>query len=313
MIHVLGLIGWALIAGVAYLLFLLVFGLAAAGVLRLGQRLGLLKDPGRRGPGTEAGTRTASRIQARMKQMARPTLLLTPTKEPVFSKLGGRPELASDLGWPAVDGAPRSFVAQIDLRELGDAGRPDWLPAEGRIYAFKDSTGFGRADDTTVLFSSGPPGPEVDPPPALGSKHRFGERRARFLPMISFPSLDWLAIDLATLELTDADLDDLANAPNEPFGDELQHRIGGYPAEVQDGQMQVECEFLARGLSRNYREPVPEAIARAARQWRLLLQIDSDPELGMNWGDSGRLYVFIKEKHARVGDFSKTVSLWQTY
>ncbi|MFN9848749.1 MAG: DUF1963 domain-containing protein, partial [Alphaproteobacteria bacterium] len=78
-------------------------------------------------------------------------------------------------------------------------------------------------------------------------------------------------------------------------------------------QMQIECEYLWRGQTRDYREDVPETIRVAARQWRLLLHIDSDPALNMNWWDGGRLYVFIRTRDARRGDFSKIVTITQTY
>jgi uncharacterized protein YwqG len=76
--------------------------------------------------------------------------------------------------------------------------------------------------------------------------------------------------------------------------------------------MGLECEYLARGLQPEYRDPPPN-ILRASKTWRLLLQIDSDPALKMNWGDAGRLYVFIRQKHAEAGDFSKTVTLSQSH
>lgn len=64
---------------------------------------------------------------------------------------------------------------------------------------------------------------------------------------------------------------------------------------------------------RDYRQPVPETIRVASRQWCLLLQIDSDPALKMNWWDGGRLYVFIRARDAKRGDFSKIVTVTQTH
>jgi uncharacterized protein YwqG len=260
----------------------------------------------------EAEGSEGAKVWRRMKSMAKPALLLVEATAPGFSKMGGRPDLPAGVEWPRTE-TPRAFVCQIDLVETSSPDKPDWLPETGRLYVFKDSEGFGRREDTMVLFSDQEPAFEAMPPSELDRKHRFSERRVAFDPIRSFPSLDWLNADVQSLDLSDVDLDFLADAPTAKLDKGPLHQVGGYPAEIQDGQMQVECEFLARGLTLDYREPVPEAIARASKQWRLLLQIDSDPVLGMNWGDGGRLYVFIKEKHARAGDFAKTVSLWQTY
>jgi uncharacterized protein YwqG len=249
-----------------------------------------------------------------MKRLARPTLLLTPSKAPGFSKLGGEPELPEGIGWPVSEGRTSAFLVQLDLAEVRAAGGPEWLPETGALYAFNDDERYGFRDHVQVLFSSDPASRGLTPAPSdLAAKHRFGERRVDFLRLISVPSLDWLSVDPREVDLSDDDLDELADAPNAPFGDELQHRIGGYPSEIQNGSMALACERLARGLDSDTDDEPTPAIERASKEWRLLLQIDSDPALKMNFGDGGRLYVFIKERHARAGVFSKTVSIWQTY
>lgn len=130
----------------------------------------------------------------------------------------------------------------------------------------------------------------------------------------SLPSLDWLGVDLADADLAEQELDELADTPDKPFGNELQHRIGGYPSEIQNERMAISCELMRRGLPAEHEgTEVTPAIERASKQWRLLMQIDSDPALKMNWGDGGRLYVFIREKDALKGDFSQTVTISQTY
>lgn len=260
------------------------------------------------------GGDAAKRVWARMKRMVQPTLMLIPTTEQVFSKLGGQPELPGGAVWPVEDTGPRAFLAQLDLAEVRAGGGPEWLPEAGRLYFFYADDRAGYADQVRVLHSSEPAGGPVEPPPELNRKRRFPERRVGFLKMTSIPSLDWLGVDVTEIDVSDQELDELSDAPMAPYGDELQHRIGGYPAEIQDARMPLECEHLARGLPDPvYGAEVPPAIERACREWRLLLQTDSDPALKMNWGDAGRLYVFIRERHARAGDFSKTVSLWQTY
>jgi uncharacterized protein YwqG len=44
----------------------------------------------------------------------------------------------------------------------------------------------------------------------------------------------------------------------------------------------------------------------------LLLQVDSD-DVGMMWGDGGRLYFWIREQDARRADFSNVWMILQCY
>jgi uncharacterized protein YwqG len=176
----------------------------------------------------------------------RPTLLLAPTKTPGFSKLGGEPEMPADTAWPLGSHGPLAFVAQLDLAEVRTAGGPEWLPAAGALYVFDDDRRYGFADHVRVLFS---PDGERRPlcfPQTLAKERRFGERRVEFLPLTSLPSLDWLGVELRNLNATDEEWVELVEAPGAEFGDELQHRIGGYPGEIQNSWMPVECEHLAR-------------------------------------------------------------------
>lgn len=188
----------------------------------------------------------------------------------------------------------------------------DWLPDAGRLYAFIDEERNGAADCVTILYSRSPPGAPAQPPAGERSPTPFGERPVGFLPLKSAPSPVWLEVDSEALGDI-ASHEEMAEFGQTDWHDEIEHRIGGYPSELQDGQMQIECEYLHRGRTRRYGEPVQDGIRRAARQWRLLVQIDSDPALGMNWWDSGRLYVFVRKRDARRGDFSRTVTITQTY
>jgi len=284
---------------------LMVFTLVGAALAKVFPQIGRDRTVGERD--------AATRLRARMRRQTRQTLLLIPAATAGFSKLGGRPELPTGLARPVGETGPLTFLAQVDFAEARASGGPDWLPQEGRLFAYHDEQRSGSAAEVRLHYVSTAFGPPATPRDAPPTGKRFGERRVGFLPLKSVPSLDWLGVDVAELDISEEVLDDLANLPDAPFGEEVQHRIGGYPSEIQDTSMALECEHLARGLEYTFGNEVESAVQRASKAWRLLLQIDSDPALKMNWGDGGRLYVFIRVRHAQAGDFSKTVTLSQSY
>ena len=259
----------------------------------------------KRARGTGSGDSPTGELRERVLRWRRPALLLVPAPRPGFSKLGGTPELPSRLRWPRSARGPLAFLAQLDLAEVQELASWDWLPTEGRLHLFYDQEQNGARDLVQVLYGQGE-----------ASKHAvaqeqttpqpFGERRISFHPFDAYPSSDWLEVD-ETVDI--ASLED--GRPERDDG--KLHWLGGYPSEIQGGQMQIKCEFLHRGVTPRLGEAVPDTVRRAAREWRLLLQIDSDPELGMSWGDGGCLYVFVRARDAKRGDFSKTVTIMQSH
>ena len=95
---------------------------------------------------------------------------------------------------------------------------------------------------------------------------------------------------------------------------EPAHQVGGYPGNLQWDGMEIQCAVATArdGDIRNLgeEEPTP-ADLEAARDWRLLLQVDSDPAAGFDWIQGGRLYFWVHEADARSGDFSRVFVLAQ--
>lgn len=234
-----------------------------------------------------------------VKGLARPTLRLLPGEASAVSRLGGAPALPFDVAWPVGSAGPLAFLAQIDLAEVRAAGGPDWLPPTGVLFFFNDDERYGFPDHVKVLFSPSAASGVAAPPTPLNSEHEFGERHLRFEATPSAPSLDWLDLDPRMMDA----VEDLYPT----F--EPDHRLGGYPDEIQPICFPTDCELQARrfGLVSAPQEEPGET------PWRLLLQVDADDELGMVWVDMGRLFVFVREEDARAGDFLKTIAFSQFY
>lgn len=96
-----------------------------------------------------------------------------------------------------------------------------------------------------------------------------------------------------------------------------RHRLGGHADCVQN-PMELECQHVTNasalfssGLycgddATGYEKLPEEALAAGALDWRLLLQIDTDEDAGMMWGDCGTLYYWIKEDDLRAAAFDKS-------
>jgi len=95
------------------------------------------------------------------------------------------------------------------------------------------------------------------------------------------------------------------------------HQIGGNPHMVQKEDMRTMCQLLANGFrghdDPDLNEEIAGMLAPGIPDWKLLLQIDSDDDASFMWEDCGRLYFWVRESEARVGDFRNVRVLLQCH
>lgn len=88
--------------------------------------------------------------------------------------------------------------------------------------------------------------------------------------------------------------------------DRPQHRIGGFPSELQGDSLALAAEQSLETVDYSRfddPEALTKATAMAARRWRLLLQIDHDRDAGIDLS-GGRLFFLVRPQSAQAGDFS---------
>lgn len=222
--------------------------------------------------------------------------------QPGQSKLGGMPDLPAGTAWPALKGAPMEFVAQIQLAEAHRFDLAGLLPAQGLLSFFYDSAQqtFGadpndRAGFTLAYFEQPASALQrVDLPSSLPAAARarvcsismHDEMTLPLQPNLELPTLQWNDADQ---QRYDAALQQLTSADKHPI-----HRLLGRPDTIQD-DMRMECQLAANGVADPGAAPARVAqLTPGANDWILLLQIDSDESIGMQWANAGMLYVWIR-------------------
>jgi len=233
------------------------------------------------------------------------------------SRIGGVPDLPQGTEWPRwlpsaqrdnILGQPRNpehpeplgFIAQIDLRDVPRID--DALPESGWLYFFYDRYdepwGFDPADrgccrvlyadcDRSALVRAEPPA-DADP------EHLADSCRVEFSAQLTIPNdLETIEYDTPAFEAYEALREELTGSDGSTL-----HRLLGHPEVVQN-PMELECQLASNGVNcggpEGYESPRAQELAPGARDWRLLLQIDTDEDgPGWMWGDVGRIYFWIK-------------------
>ena len=237
------------------------------------------------------------------------------------TRIGGRPDLADSVAWPSWNGRPLAFLAQINLADLKEFSCASVLPPEGSLVFFYDTEqstwGFDPADKGSWAVVYLPNATATlqrrEVPPELAENARYEACRVETHEILTVPPWESAAMRRLRLGKTEVEaywelLDALYSE------DEICHQILGHPQPIQ-GDMQIECQLVSNGLycgdSTGYNDPRAKTLAQGAEDWRLLFQLDYDPNSGMIWGDAGKLYFWIRSEDLQTREFSKSWMILQ--
>jgi uncharacterized protein YwqG len=237
------------------------------------------------------------------------------------SRLGGAPRMPAGWSWPAWHGRPLQYLAEIDLDGLARVLSEDQrhgLPAGGALHLFADALGEGWgfdpehagsfaaflvADRVEVQRFETPS--DVRDPDGYELELELPERPVELVPELVLPDcFSDETRSLAGPDQFDSYWDVRDDVLDEIFHRAPRHRVCGLP-DIMQNPMELECQLASEGVyvggPTGYQTPRAHELAPGAKDWRLLAQIDSDDDLGLMWGDAGRVYWWLREADFRQG------------
>ncbi|WP_426452885.1 YwqG family protein [Paenibacillus sp. S-38] len=241
------------------------------------------------------------------------------------SKMGGHPDLPSDVEWPMWKHYHQSFLAQINLADVTTP--PHSLPSGGLLSFFyaveamlEDSEFYGDRHTCRVIYTPAEQLGELarrPSPDELREEFVLKPNRVGFVPTLCVPPQESAFLESLGLGWNSSrkEFDKYRRAFLKGFNKHQSagnciHRFLGHADPIQ-GDMQFSCEMNTQGLSwEDIRESeaVRQRVQQSALGWLLLLQIDSEEEkTGMMWGDTGRVYFWIKEEDLSAQRFDRAV------
>jgi uncharacterized protein YwqG len=254
------------------------------------------------------------------KSLSVPAIHVVTVHAPSRSYFGGRPHLPKGTAWPVWRGRRLGFLARLSLSEINAVRTIEWLPPTGALLFFYDIEeqpwGFDpeHRGSCAVLHVQDLDEP-LSPSSEVEEGMSFGRTNVAFKEIEVLPSTE--RPEVVALDLSEEEINGYEELSNDPFQGLPRHQVGGLPTPVQDDGMELECQLVSHGLncgdSAGYNDPRAKQLMPGVKDWRLLFQIDSDDDVGMQWGDSGTLYVWIREDEARIGNFGNPWLIAQSF
>lgn len=248
----------------------------------------------------------------RVVELARPSARLVPTAagQAGSSKLGGLPDVGQAFEWPRMPdelgkGEPLGFVAQIRLADIQAVCPSRLLPSTGLLLFFYDTQqsvwGFDPHDrgHWAVIYQDGPLHSLKEAPEDMPQEGSYKEVYLEARGELTLPELD--SLEIQRLGLSDQGgyaygrlLMELSQAHGEVI-----NRCLGWPEGIQhDPASEVQLPFhgIYAGNPEGYATDEGKRLMAQRDVWRLVLQVDSEEDAGMMWGDVGRLYFMMREQ-----------------
>ena len=177
------------------------------------------------------------------------------------------------------------------------------LPEQGLLWFFYDARQETYGDQPedrggwSILFLEDEQAElqQMLPPPGLPAASRFQTCALRFVPELTCslqPALDishvlWNTDDQQRYDTLLSGLENTAGRAGP------HHRLLGFPDTLQD-DMRSQCQLVSHGVT-DEDDPRYGELMKRALDWRLLLQVDSDPQAGMRWANNGILYYWMNQ------------------
>ena len=250
-------------------------------------------------------------------KLLRSEIRITPSKiEEVYlkigeSKIGGSPDLPDNVKWPTCDDKYLLFLAQINLEEIANLQSANELPKKGLLYFFYkddlsingDSLEHQKGFKVMYIKDSTHLRRRQNPTKAELKTHiDFPSCKLKFIEAWSLPDSSWPGV---REQLSGDDFSRLSDFRSPP---KSRTKLLGYANEIQ-GAMEGSLEWLLGIKSNKWAENCLEG----AKNWRLLFQLDSESEAMMMFGDTGRLYFWIKEFDLKSGNLEEAWMMLQYY